>query len=222
MTEFTPVTARGRELRQLVLERIEREVRLAEVHETNDGDLVSWDQATRAGLWDQGTWGRLDGNKLLTFGVELSSYTDQVEVAPEVAVECGTSFCFAGHASVMVGDRPILTLTNYGANTAEMLTVKPFDAPDRVLSVSERASELMELTPVQSQALFAAENTLDDIRTILRRIDDGLEISRCDDCEEFTWNCDYDGVVCSRSGEHEEECACIDCLPDDDDEDDDE
>lgn len=176
--KFTPTTTRGKELRHLVLERIEREVEKA-----GKGPDVTY-----AGAWDQHRWGELDPDKLREFGIP--DKVSRVAVPPEVAAECGTSFCFAGHTLVMVGDRLLLDgSTPAWATSRLVFNVEPFDS-DEPMGIRPRATQLLELTVDQADVLFDEENTLTDIREILARIDDGEAFFRCSGCGEYEWQCE--------------------------------
>lgn len=202
-TTFEPTTARGKDLRDLVL---------AHIRAQTAGEDTDRTDTTHAGNWNQGTWGDFDMDKVealgaIPDGIDWAHATadEMPALDPATAHECGTAFCFAGHTVLAVGDRPIVDRLG-GVN--QVITA---DTGERLL-VSERAADLLDLDLTEAGALFGAHNTLDDLEQILARVDTGESVTRCVDCEELPWNCHEGGQTCSVCGLHESDCECCECC----------
>lgn len=207
-TTITPETfetteMRGLPLLQHVLSIIEREADALDVDELE----------THAGLWDQSTWGDIARSdrfhEIVATQKPNSSGVVTVELAPENAIECGTSFCFAGHTVLRAGDRPLFTFNQDYPGTAKMFDVVTSDDKRR-MHVSTRAAELLELDATTADILFDAENNLDDIREIVRRVETGENVHRCADCDEPVWRCAEGAHTCATCYLHSVDCECCD------------
>lgn len=83
---------------------------------------------------------------------------------------CGTTGCFAGHASLIDGGQLLA-----GREYAVVLRAVPEDDPadvmlidgTRVVSVRNRARRILGLSRPDASRLFKGSNTLDDLRRIV-------------------------------------------------------
>lgn len=90
---------------------------------------------------------------------------------------CGTTGCFAGHASLIDGGRSVQIEDGYGA----LLHAVPEDDPADVLviggtgvvSVRNRARRILGLSRPDAKRLFKGSNTLDDLRRIVGELCEG-------------------------------------------------
>lgn len=120
-------------------------------------------------------------------------------------ITCGTAMCFAGHAVNMVGDRlavpvPPHVIGNWrgkarknfrrwfnkvrpelGEGDGECNEPTPIDKvitnDGRIMRIADRARELLGLTELEADALFAGSNALNDLRTGVRRMEEGRHVS---------------------------------------------
>ncbi|QGH80082.1 hypothetical protein SEA_NHAGOS_71 [Gordonia phage NHagos] len=213
---FTPTTKRGRALLLHVLEIIEAEARA-----DGYGDI---EDISRAGHWNQGTWGEVRAEDLIAQGLDFDALLTESGAEPGRAVDlalpvspvnlCGTACCFAGHTTFQVGDTPVVNVVanRDWINTTEVLAimdVRPVDHPGLMVPVSTRAMELLGLESDEADLLFEADNTLADLRVIIEYLTNGVGIVECDACGERPWNCPYRGdEVCSVCDEHPDTCVC--------------
>jgi len=90
-----------------------------------------------------------------------------------VRTDCGTSYCYAGHAVAMVGGR-----INIEESTAEVATL-PEDVRDRFtrehVAISAAARAVLGLEPTTAERLFAGGNTLSDLQRLVGEICKGAE-----------------------------------------------
>ncbi|QNL30199.1 hypothetical protein SEA_MARIOKART_72 [Gordonia phage Mariokart] len=243
--KFAPTAKRGTELLRHVMDIIEAEAEAA---------ANVTEQDTRVGHWNQGDWIRLRADELAEdldlralaveaagaksfdeLGTDPGHLGVSVPINPETGLLdlCGTACCFAGHASLQVGDYPVLTtnaatLYNITAPGADQIMemglnlVIPIEtvaesggAPLTTLpyeSVSGRAQELLGLSGSDADTLFDGSNTLADLRELVARLERGEEIDnlKCTACDEYPWNCNG-GEVCDTCNEHEDHCLCDIC-----------
>lgn len=79
---------------------------------------------------------------------------------------CGTAYCFAGHAVALAGGR--IDVSTYSVDIASL----PEDARGRLMPppdwtttyIRDAAVAVLGIDDVDASALFAARNTLDDLR----------------------------------------------------------
>jgi hypothetical protein len=223
---YEPTPLRGLDLLDHVMALVEAE---AAAHQASEDDEA-------AGLWSQKVWGELDVEKLQARGVPPEPYPvgdffrlrlDLVE--PEVALECGTAFCFAGHTVLAVGDRLTgLSSAGMGHNgRLSMDRVVPRElytslggTPSgyRGIRVPDRAAELLDIDYQVANALFEPDNTLADLRTLVAAIHAGTVddlVEECEACGEYLYRCSEDGKVCNACEEHVVDCTCCaDCGED--------
>lgn len=74
---------------------------------------------------------------------------------------CGTAGCFAGHAVLMVGAKPVNLEPLMGDTGIELTSYVEFE--DKVHEISALAQEQLGLTDDQADELFAGFNTIDDV-----------------------------------------------------------
>ncbi|UYL88182.1 hypothetical protein SEA_EVAA_71 [Gordonia phage Evaa] len=238
---------RGTELRHAIMERIEAEYAAAtkRAEEHTDHYVVPDTDDERAGHWDQGVWGRFSPADAIRLGlldpdvpiedsgshypggsiVALESVDFEALASSDEPV-CRTAMCFAGHAVVAVGDKPIFgTSSSAVGHTLSDLTehyelfmdkVMPIDGGylGKATSVRERAAELLGLGYGESAILFNAANSLEDLRELNTRLDNGKTIEKCSDCEEFEDECEC-VTDCDECGYSEDNCSCCStCLRD--------
>lgn len=103
--------------------------------------------------WNQGYW-----FVNFTHAGKLVSAYEQVEV--EEVNSCGSAFCFAGHAALKTKNFPAPPKGGWDL---------PWVNDDGV-RVEEFARKALDLTYEQSEVLFFAENSLDDLETLVREI----------------------------------------------------
>ncbi|WAB09579.1 hypothetical protein SEA_WOOPER_76 [Gordonia phage Wooper] len=216
---FEPTTLRGHALLRHVLEVVE-----AEARGDGYGDI---DQISKAGHWDQGTWGEIDAEELIEAGVDFAKLAVEAGGESGRAVDltlpttplnlCGTACCFAGHTALQVGDRPVVNVevdhalrNDLGSLT--IMDVRPVDNPDVTVSVSTRAMDLLGLDHEEADVLFEANNTLADLRVMVDWICSGRTVDECPACGQRPWDCDQSGEACEDRNEHLDDCeCCADC-----------
>lgn len=229
-TAFKPTTLRGRALLRHVFSIIEAEDEKA--HEYG---------STEEGKWDQGSWGHVETEGLRDAGVDFSQLIGdktrddgsrftlaQIALdAGTVRTACGTACCFAGHASLAVGDQVLLSTpvdlvdAGYDRSLAFdlVIPVEKLDGRPRIyapdsgadvdgVSVMERARLLLDLDPEEADMLFDSDNDIDEIRHMVDYLAEGRDVSACEGCGERPWYCDYEGDACSDCAEHTVDCEC--------------
>lgn len=82
---------------------------------------------------------------------------------------CGSAFCFAGHAALKSG---------FCAPPKSPNSAWRMDINGRDVWVEDYAREQLGLTHEQAGVLFAADNSLEDLETIVKAIIDNPEISQ--------------------------------------------
>lgn len=166
---FEPSEKRGTALLREVLELIETEI----VHAGKALNPVT----KSAGRWFQEDWGRValdqevrDAAAVLP-GWQLFPDDPEWRTLPAAVVfeSCGSTGCVAGHATLLAGDSPVVmasTLEDSPGMTVSWTQVVPIDGEKQgvVVSVDDRAQELLGLTEGQAQDLFCAGNTITDVR----------------------------------------------------------
>lgn len=230
-TEFVPTTLRGRALLRHVFEIIEAEY-------NRD---IGWENTSETeSKWDQGSWGYVETEGLRDAGVDFAQLIGdktrddgsrftlaQIALdAGTVRTACGTACCFAGHASLAVGDQVLLStpVELVDAEYDRSLTfeaVIPVEKLGRAraidpttgghvdsVSVMERARLLLDLSPSEADMLFDADNDIESIRQMVDYLADGRDVSECEACGERPWDCDFEGQACDTCGYHFEDCDC--------------
>ncbi|AVR77524.1 hypothetical protein SEA_INTERFOLIA_16 [Mycobacterium phage InterFolia] len=207
---------RGAALAREILTIIEaEEAALARVHDSLDA--VSRTPRPTQTVWNQGVWGQVDFEQMPPRSTieyldpETITGLSGILEADEhlVAISgggpsCGTALCFAGHASLMVGDRFVMALdektvaplrtgkvrrslrhflNRYRHRTAmsqhsEGLVASVVVTPEReVIRVDDRARNLLGLSKSEANALFGPCNTLADLRRYVEMMERGQNLS---------------------------------------------
>lgn len=99
--------------------------------------------------WDQSNWARLTG--------------------------CGTSYCFAGWACVLSGYR--MDWTDICSVTLFLIDEDYREQHGDRRPISNTACELLGLGPKEADALFAGSNSLDDLETMVKNLENGRPIT---------------------------------------------
>lgn len=166
---FAPTSKRGPALLREVLAVIESEIS-AEYSDLVDGT------ERHGGRWDQRDWGAVPlSQRVRDAAVETELASWRAVPAAVVLEECGTTACVAGHAALLVGDRPLIdpeTLDGSPGMTVSWASVLPVDGQHegRMTAVQNRARELLDLSVDQAQNLFDGENSIDAVRYLIREI----------------------------------------------------
>lgn len=161
---FRPTAKRGAELLREVLAAIEADIAFEQMGRVfGDED--------HGGRWDQRWWGEVPlSDAVLAAAEQRASWS---VIPAGVAYEaCGTTACVAGHACLLVGDSPMVEVSFRRGRRVLWDQVQPVDGPrvGGIVSVRDRAQELLQLTETETDDLFAAENTIDDVRAIIEQI----------------------------------------------------
>lgn len=163
-SEFTPTSKRGTALLREVLAVIETELKM------EYADLSGHEQ--HGGRWDQRDWGSVRVSQAVR-DAAVETYMGAAWQAVPAAVvlkECGTTACVAGHASLLVGDRPLIesvTLDDSPGVVVSWALVLPVDGADEATMVEDRARELLGLTEDEAAELFEGANSIDDVRMLI-------------------------------------------------------
>ncbi|QAY13957.1 hypothetical protein SEA_COLT_9 [Mycobacterium phage Colt] len=206
---------RGAKLAREILTQIEAEVEAQLVRESST--------STEGPVWNQSVWVMVDLDLLPPrSSVELidpATITARrsLDYVPNghavrsglaaaidsgVGPSCGTALCFAGHASIMAGDRYLIpvrpevaqklrtgrvrrSLRHFVNNYRHKLPPSLSDilgstviTPDNeVTTVEIRARELLGLTAGEAETLFAGGNTLSDLRRYVEMMERGQNLS---------------------------------------------
>lgn len=185
---FVPTQARGAELAREVLTTIEAEARRA--HRAKR-PLYAPGKNRRA--WNQGLWGHVDLSKVskgVRFVTRRKARYTQILTPPGLA--CGTAMCFAGHATMAVGD--LFVIGQAHANTglagdpaaedvretmfSDEISVYDVVRADngRVESIADRARKLLGLTQEEANEMFAPGNDLPALRKHVKAMERGENI----------------------------------------------
>lgn len=141
--------------------------------------------------WKQSVWfAILDEDGKMTF--------NDFEVEVEEVNSCNTAFCFAGHTALMTG---------FVAPPKVNGALWEGEVDGKYYAVNEYAKEKLGITWDQADELFAAENSMEDIRKIIDMIKDNPHV----DQEEIQKALD-------RWTDYEDDWDCDCCREDDDDE----
>ena len=206
----------------------ERDAELALAQKTGEPTYGGYMHETEVGHWNQGLWGRFDvrdamndadyDDESATLITERSREAygesrDQIKVEVGANGEmCGTAFCFAGHASHLVGDGLISTvyapsgtkltpqrLLDIGWGHISIEHVEPIEdrGSGRLIEVRDRAISLLDIDDETADVLFADENNLNELVTMVEKLEAGESIcvDRCDECDM-----------------PEDDCECISCT----------
>ncbi|XAO35497.1 hypothetical protein SEA_MORGANA_63 [Gordonia phage Morgana] len=142
--------------------------------------------------WEQRRWA------LVPKGVDWQITLDEFDpldgmqwVTLEPPADCGSSFCFAGHAVVMTGGRfAEQKLVEVGCRVEDIAAeqsvyarhiagvVHP-DFDEGVNDVAETAAELLGLDERAANRLFDARNKLDQLRNMVATLAAGEQINPC-------------------------------------------
>ncbi|WZB38742.1 hypothetical protein SEA_DIRTMONSTER_14 [Mycobacterium phage DirtMonster] len=209
---------RGAALAREILTIIEaEEAALARACESLDA-VIRTPRPTQT-VWNQGVWGQVDFEQMPPRSTieyldpeTITGHSDILEVddqVPLVAISgggpsCGTALCFAGHASLMVGDRFVMALdektvaplrtgkvrrslrhflnryrdraamSRYGDGLVASVVVTP---EREVIRVEDRARNLLGLSKSEAGALFSPVNTLADLRRYVEMMERGQNLS---------------------------------------------
>lgn len=131
--------------------------------------LVSWaekeDQMPEdKRRWDQGEWARGAATKRRRKNPD-SGETDLVEVS----VSCGTTFCLAGNACHLAGDK--FVVPEYEAHFGESVDVtEVLTAEGDLRGIEGRATDLLGIKGYEARELFDGSNDIDDVREIAASI----------------------------------------------------
>lgn len=102
----------------------------------------------------------------------LDRVMDHIETHPEEYFQldwvCGTTACVGGRTCILSGDTPKLIRRGTQIRADFVVTVAG-DTRD----IGDRARELLGLTSEQADRLFWGDNTLDDVRSMVRQIKGG-------------------------------------------------
>lgn len=123
--------------------------------------------------WEQGdwyVWVGSDGHLVRGYG----------GITVEEVNSCGTAMCFAGHAAIKSGFPPA------PAPEVGKTTLSPWKNEHGV-EVMDYARDRLGLTRGQSDVLFDATNTLEDLRTLVEAIIDNPEIDEDELWELTSW-----------------------------------
>ncbi|ATN87694.1 hypothetical protein SEA_BIGSWOLE_15 [Mycobacterium phage Bigswole] len=206
----------GAELAREILTQIEAEVEAQLVCDSSTGE-----SSTEGPVWNQSVWAVVDLDLLPPrSSVELidpATITARrsLDYVPNgravrsglaaaidsgVGPSCGTALCFAGHASLMAGDRYLIpvrpevaqklrtgrvrrSLRHFVNNYRHKLrdhgakVLSTVITPDNeVTTVEIRARELLGLTAGEAETLFAGGNTLSDLRRYVEMMEQGLHL----------------------------------------------
>lgn len=125
---------------------------------------------------------------------------------------CGSAYCFAGHAVLLAGDTPLVSIERHQRETnvlAGEATMKEVLTPKgQRMTVYDRACELLGLSTEQADVLFDSQNTIEDLLQLVPRLIDGETPQRCRHCARWTWVCPHEGMVCDECECHSEFCRC--------------
>jgi hypothetical protein len=107
----------------------------------------------------------------------LRAVLDHIEQTPETwdqatwaryGPDCGTAYCFAGHASVLAGDPPDFSeATRWNA-----LSVRYVERTISGEFIEDVARRWLDLCRDDASALFSPVNSLDDLRELVASYDE--------------------------------------------------
>lgn len=80
---------------------------------------------------------------------------------------CGTTMCFAGHAVVLAGLKPIWSNTDWSTLKDENLMAAVVEQDGSRWSVREGAARALGLDPDEDEELFFSCGTLDEVREVV-------------------------------------------------------
>jgi hypothetical protein len=95
--------------------------------------------------------------------------------------DCGTAYCYAGHAVALADPDAVFQFnpSGYGSALAVSVTTGSARSPE-VRTISAYAQELLEIDESDAQVLFDAANTLHDLRSMVAALVAGDSLDELD------------------------------------------
>lgn len=175
-------------------------------------DAINKDVETRAGRWNQGWWGKIRITKTQVENVDYLSPGAAVRIRSPwrndrhfiidndaVRTDCGTAFCFAGHACLLAGDKFVAginsteiphILQNGDANHHSFVTTVIPRRGKNPVHIPSRATKLLQLDHTTADLLFRGGNTLDELNEMVALIRENGSLESCSGCDEWVEHCE--------------------------------
>lgn len=161
--DVTPSPLRGMALLDAVMAHVADEVGGADPSTRSSGD------------WKQTEYAEFNPAQMRDLGISISTeaFSDVVEISPVDALSCGTAYCVAGHACLMVGDSFLLRGHAWWA--ARVKT-----SSGERLSIHDRGQELFGLDTTTASLLFNGTNSYSTLVGMVEAIRRDGHLAACD------------------------------------------